>query len=195
MVAHTEVIVNKVDATCLSYGSTERKECSICGLVVEDSEILIPTGHTNKNGDDACDICGMKVKDADALTDHSDFAEVAVAKGDLVAGKWYRIYRDESTPGCYIDLSTDENFGYLVAYDGNSSYKNATYFCSGPLYIIKGMKFVYTDEYIDFYLEEGVYEIMHHTTGESTGKKLTIDETTTITGFTSGKCFELKQVN
>lgn len=195
MVAHTEVIVNKVDATCLSYGSTEQKECSICGMVVEDSEILIPTGHTNKNGDDACDICGMKVTGVDAVTDHSDFVEVAVAKGDLVAGKWYRIYRDESTPGCYIDLSTDENFGYLVAYDGNSSYKNATYFYSGPLYIIKGMKFVYTDEYIDFYLEEGIYEIMHHTTGESTGKTLTIDETTTITGFTSGKCFELKQVN
>ena len=194
MVAHTEVIVNKVDATCLSYGSTERKECSICGMVVEDSEILIPTGHTNKNGDEACDICGMKVKEADALTDHSDFVEVAVVKGDFVAGKWYRIYRDESMLGCYIDLSTDENFGYLVAYDGNSSYKNATYFYSGPLYIIKGMKFVYTDEYIDFYLEEGVYEIMHHTTGESTGKTLTIDETTTITGFTSGKCFELKQV-
>lgn len=164
-------------------------------MVVEDSEILIPTGHTNKNGDEACDICGMKVTGVDAVTDHSDFVEIAVAKGDFVAGKWYRIYRDESTPGCYIDLSTDENFGYLVAYDGNSSCKNATYFCSGPLYIIKGMKFVYTDEYIDFYLEEGVYEIMHHTTGESTGKKLTIDETTTITGFTSGKCFELKQVN
>ena len=194
MVSHTEVIVNKVDATCLSYGSTEQKECSICGMVVEDSEILIPTGHTNKNGDDACDICGMKVTGVDAVTDHSDFVEVAVAKGDFVARKWYRIYRDESTPGCYIDLSTDENFGYLVAYDGNSSYKNATYFYSGPLYIIKGMKFVYTDEYIDFYLEEGVYEIMHHTTGESTGKTLTIDETTTITGFTSGKCFELKQV-
>ena len=195
MVAHTEVIVNKVDATCLSYGSTERKECSICGMVVEDSEILIPTGHTNKNGDEACDICGMKVTGVGAVTDHSDFVEVTVAKGDFVAGKWYRIYRDESTPGCYIDLSTDENFGYLVAYDGNSSYKNATYFCSGPLYIIKGMKFVYTDEYIDFYLEEGVYEMMHYTTGASTGLKLTIDETTTITGFTSGKCFELKQAN
>ena len=195
MVAHTEVIVNKVDATCLSYGSTERKECSICGMVVEDSEILIPTGHTNKNGDEACDICGMKVKGADAVTDHSDFAEVAVAKGDLVAGKWYRIYRDESMLGCYIDLSTDENYGNLVAYSGSSNYKNSTYFHSGPLYIIKGMKFVYTDEYIDFYLEEGVYEIMHHTTGASTGLKLTIDETTTITGFTSGKCFELQQSN
>ncbi len=194
MVAHTEVIVNKVDATCLSYGSTERKECSICGMVVEDSEILIPTGHTNKNGDEACDICGMKVKGADAVTDHSDFAEVAVAKGDFVAGKWYRIYRDESMLGCYIDLSTDENYGNLVAYSGSSNYKNSTYFYSGPLYIIKGMKFVYTDEYIDFYLEEGVYEIMHYTTGASTGLKLTIDETTTITGFTSGKCFELKQV-
>ena len=150
MVAHTEVIVNKVDATCLSYGSTERKECSICGMVVEDSEILIPTGHTNKNGDEACDICGMKVKDPDAVTDHSDFAEVAVAKGDFVAGKWYRIYRDESMLGCYIDLSTDENYGNLVAYSGSSNYKNSTYFHSGPLYIIKGMKFVYTDEYIDF---------------------------------------------
>ena len=193
--AHTGVGGDKVDATCLSYGATGRIECSICGAVLEESEILVPTGHTNNNSDDACDICGMKVTGVDAVTDHSDFAEVAVAKGDFVAGKWYRIYRDESTPGCYIDLSTDENFGYLVAYDGNSSYKNATYFCSGPLYIIKGMKFVYTDEYIDFYLEEGVYEIMHHSTGESTGKKLTIDETTTITGFTSGKCFELKQVN
>ena len=192
MVAHTEVIVNKVDATCLSYGSTERKKCSICGMVVEDSEILIPTGHTNKNGDETCDICGMKVKDADAVTDHSDFAEVAVAKGDFVAGKWYRIYRDESMLGCYIDLSTDENYGNLVAYSGSSNYKNSTYFHSGPLYIIKGMKFVYTDEYIDFYLEEGVYEIMHYTTGAGTGLKLTIDETTTITGFTSGKCFELK---
>ena len=195
MVAHTEVIVNKVDATCLSYGSTERKECSICGMVVEDSEILIPTGHTNKNGDEACDICGMKVKGADAVTDHSDFAEVAVAKGDFVAGKWYRIYRDESMLGCYIDLSTDENYGNLVAYSGSSNYKNSTYFHSGPLYIIKGMKFVYTDEYIDFYLEEGVYEIMHYTTGAGTGLRLTIDETTTITGFTSGKCFELKQAN
>ena len=194
-IAHTEVIVNKVDATCLSYGSTERTECSICGTVVEDSKIIVPTGHTNNNGDDACDICGMKVKDADAVTDHSDFVEVAVAKGDFVAGKWYRIYRDESTPGCYIDLSTDKNNGYLVAYRSNSSYENATYFYSGPLYIIKGMKFVYTDEYIDFYLEEGVYEIMHHTTGASTGLKLTIDETTTITGFTSGKCFELQQSN
>ena len=194
-VAHTEVIVNKVDASCLSYGSTERTECSICGTVVEDSKIIVPTGHTNNNGDDACDICGMKVKDADAVTDHSDFVEVAVAKGDFVAGKWYRIYRDESTPGCYIDLSTDKNNGYLVAYRSNSSYENATYFYSGPLYIIKGMKFVYTDEYIDFYLEEGVYEIMHYTTGASTGLKLTIDETTTITGFTSGKCFELQQAN
>ena len=194
-VAHTEVIVNKTEATCLSYGSTGRTECSICGTVLEEGEILIPMGHTNNNNDDACDICGMKVEGADAVTDHDDFTEVAVAKGNLVAGKWYRIYRDESTPGCYIDLSTDENSGYLVAYDGNSSYKNATYFYSGPLYIIKGMKFVYTDEYIDFYLEEGIYEIMHHTTGESTGKKLTIDETTTITGFTSGKVFELKQVN
>ena len=194
-VAHTEVLVNKVDATCLSYGSTERTECSICGTVLEKGEIIIPTGHINNNNDNGCDICGMKVEGADAVTDHDDFTEVAVAKGDLVAGKWYRIYRDESTPGCYIDLSTDENSGYLVAYDGNSSYKNATYFYSGPLYIIKGMKFVYTDEYIDFYLEEGIYEIMHHTTGESTGKKLTIDETTTITGFTSGKVFELKQVN
>jgi len=192
-VAHTEVIVNKVDASCLSYGSTERTECSICGTVVEDSKIIVPTGHTNNNGDEACDICGMKVKDADAITDHSDFVEVAVAKGDFVAGKWYRIYRDESTPGCYIDLSTDKNNGYLVAYRSNSSYENATYFYSGPLYIIKGMKFVYTDEYIDFYLEEGVYEIMHHTTGASTGLKLTINETTTITGFTPGKCFELKQ--
>lgn len=194
-IAHTEVIVNKVDATCLSYGSTERTECSICGTVVEDSKIIVPTGHTNNNSDDACDICGMKVKDADAVTDHSDFVEVAVAKGDFVEGKWYRIYRDESTPGCYIDLSTDKNNGYLVAYRSNSSYENATYFYSGPLYIIKGMKFVYTDEYIDFYLEEGVYEIMHHTTGASTGLKLTIDETTTITGFTSGKCFELQQSN
>ena len=193
-VAHTEVIVNKVDASCLSYGSTERTECSICGTVVEDSKIIVPTGHTNNNSDDACDICGMKVKDADAITDHSDFVEVAVAKGDFVAGKWYRIYRDESTPGCYIDLSTDSS-GYLVAYRSNSSYENATYFYSGPLYIIKCMKFVYTDEYIDFYLEEGVYEIMHHTTGASTGLKLTIDETTTITGFTSGKCFELQQAN
>lgn len=191
-IAHTEVFVNKVDATCLSYGSTERTECSICGTVVEDSKIIVPTGHTNNNGDDACDICGMKVKDADAITDHSDFVEVAVAKGDFVAGKWYRIYRDESLPGCYIDLSTDKNSGYLVAYNGSSSNKNATYFYHGPLYIIKGMKFVYTDEYIDFYLEEGVYEIMHYTTGASTGLKLTIDETTTITGFTSGKCFELK---
>ncbi len=194
-VAHTEVVVNKVDATCLSYGSTERKECSTCGMVVEDSEMLIPTGHTNNNGDDACDICGMKVKDADAVTDHSDFTEVAVAKGDFVAGKWYRIYRDESMLGCYMDLSTDENYGNLVAYSGSSNYKNSTYFYSGPLYIIKGMKFVYTDEYIDFYLEEGVYEIMHYMTGESKGIKLTIDETTTITGFTSGKCFELKQAN
>ena len=194
-VAHTEVIVNKVDATCLSYGSTERTECSICGTVVEDSKIIVPTGHTNNNGDDACDICGMKVKDADAITDHSDFVEVAVAKGDFVAGKWYRIYRDDSTPGCCIILSTDENNGYLVAYRSNSSYENATYFYSGPLYIIKGMKFVYTDEYIDFCLEEGVYEIMNHTSGASTGLKLTIDETTTITGFTSGKCFELKQSN
>ena len=194
-VAHTEVIVNKVDATCLSYGSTERKECSTCGMVVEESKILVPMGHTNNNSDDACDICGMKVKDADAVTDHSDFTEVAVAKGDFVAGKWYRIYRDESMLGCYIDLSTDKNNGYLVAYRSNSSYENATYFYSGPLYIIKGMKFVYTDEYIDFYLEEGVYEIMHLTTGASTGLKLTIDETTTITGFTSGKCFELKQSN
>ena len=194
-VAHTEVIVNKVDATCLSYGSTERTECSICGTVVEDSKIIVSTGHTNNNSDDACDICGMKVKDADAVTDHSDFVEVAVAKGDFVAGKWYRIYRDESTPGCYIDLSTDKNNGYLVAYRNNSNYENATYFYSGPLYIIKGMKFVYTDEYIDFYLEEGVYEIMHHRTGASTGLKLTIDETTTITGFTSGKCFELQQSN
>ena len=193
-VAHTEVIVNKVDASCLSYGSTERTECSICGTVIEDSKIIVPTGHTNNNGDDACDICGMKVKDADAVTDHSDFVEVAVAKGDFVAGKWYRIYRDESTPGCYIILSTDSS-GYLVAYSGSSSYKNATYFYIGPLYIIKGLKFVYTDEYIDFYLEEGVYEIMHHTTGASTGLKLTIDETTTITGFTSGKCFELQQSN
>ena len=194
-IAHTEVIVNKVDATCLSYGSTERTECSICGTVVEDSKIIVPTGHTNNNSDDACDICGMKVKGVDAVTDHSDFVEVAVAKGDFVAGKWYRIYRDESTPGCYIDLSTDENYGNLVAYSGSSSYKNATYFYSGPLYIIKRMKFVYTDEYIDFYLEEGVYEIMHHTTGANTGLKLTIDETTTITGFTSGKCFELQQAN
>ena len=194
-VAHTEVIVNKVDASCLSYGSTERTECSICGTVVENSKIIVPTGHTNNNGDDACDICGMKVKDADAVTDHSDFVEVAVAKGDFVAGKWYRIYRDESTPGCYIDLSTDKNNGYLVAYGSNSNYEYSTYFYSGPLYIIKGMKFVYTDEYIDFYLEEGVYEIMHHTTGASTGLKLTIDETTTITGFTSGKCFELQQAN
>ena len=191
-IAHTEVIVNKVDASCLSYGSTERTECSICGTVVEDSKIIVPTGHTNNNGDDACDICGMKVKGVDAVTDHSNFVEVAVAKGDFVAGKWYRIYRDDSTPGCYIDLSTDENYGNLVAYSGSSNYKNSTYFHSGPLYIIKGMKFVYTDEYIDFYLEEGVYEIMHYTTGASTGLKLTIDETTTITGFTSGKCFELK---
>ena len=36
---------------------------------------------------------------------------------------------------------------------------------------------------------------MHYTTGAGTGLRLTIDETTTITGFTSGKCFELKQVN
>ncbi len=194
-VAHTGAIVNRVDSTCLSYGSSERIECSICGTVLEESEMLVPTGHTNNNGDDTCDICGMKVKGVGAITDHGDFAEVAVTKGDFVAGKWYRIYRDESTPGCYIILSTDENYGYLVAYSGSSSYKNATYFYSGPLYIIKGMKFVYTDEYIDFYLEEGVYEIMHHTTGASTGMKLTIDGTTTITGFTSGKCFELKQAN
>ena len=191
-VAHTEVSVNKVDATCLSYGTTARRECSICGTVLEESEIIVPTGHTDNNSDDACDICGMKVEGVDAVTDHSDFVEVAVAKGDFVAGKWYRIYRDESTPGCYIDLSTDKNNGYLVAYRSNSSYENATYFYSGPLYIIKGIKIVYTDEYIDFYLEEGVYEIMHYTTGASTGLKLTIDETTTITGFTSGKCFELK---
>ena len=191
-IAHTEVFVNKVDATCLSYGSTERTECSICGMVLKESEIIVPMGHANNNGDDACDICGMKVKDADAVTDHSDFTEVAVAKGDFVAGKWYRIYRDESTPGCCIIISTDENNGYLVAYRNNSNYENSTYFYHGPLYIIKSMKFVYTDEYIDFYLEEGVYEIMHYTTGANTGMKLTIDETTTITGFTSGKCFELK---
>ena len=47
-VAHTEVIVNKTEATCLSYGTTGRTECSICGTVLEEGEIIIPTGHIQR---------------------------------------------------------------------------------------------------------------------------------------------------
>ena len=162
---HTEVTDAAVAATCTTDGKTAGKHCSVCGEVIVAQEVIPATGHFDKNADFLCDACGY------AAT--ANAAEIDVVDGELVAGNWYRIYRP-SSDFVQFNLSNaptveevDGAWPYttnltLMANAANGNWPGKGYvYGPGPMgYTLEGMYSVINDEYIDIYLEVGVYAIM-----------------------------------
>ena len=157
--------------------------CTICGNT--------KTGEKHQHEDldfsGACDICDAPFY---AL---ANATEVDVVDGEYVAGNWYRIYRPEDT---YIEIHLSAIWqgggedGEVVKLMANSL--NPEWIFNGRGYLMmtapegltfKEMKSYITDEYIDVYLETGVYEV------DWNGEYITtsIDETTSISLRGSGE--------
>lgn len=58
---HNVVVDKEVRATCVSFGKTMGKHCSICGEVLIEQKVTQKTPHTDLNKDNKCDICGNKI--------------------------------------------------------------------------------------------------------------------------------------
>ncbi len=72
--AHSMVVVEGKEATCLSPGKTAYKYCVSCNYV-EESEIIPQLPHSDKNADTICDMCSSKLYGSEACTCicHNDF--------------------------------------------------------------------------------------------------------------------------
>ena len=187
---HTVVEVKGVEPTCTEAGKTSGSMCSACGIVYSAQEDIAALGHSDANGDGVCDVCKEIVSDAAFLTlfaDESNYTEVDAQVGDLVAGKVYRIYRPDepsitSLPGYgyYMQLSnfvsSDSNMGLQSMPKGAEDYEeNIIFKAATNGYAASGIYYKVYDDYVDFYLLEGTYQV------ESLGIEVTINEQTAIT--------------
>ena len=58
---HTEEVMPQVNATCVSYGLTQGKKCSVCDYVIIPQTQIEKRNHTDNDGDNSCDICGTRL--------------------------------------------------------------------------------------------------------------------------------------
>ena len=150
------------EATCEKEGE-RLMECVDCGKKI--TEKVEKAEHTD-DGEGTCEVC-----------EETLYELVTPEVGELVAGNCYRLYRTASSnPTPLVTLS---NGVQLCAMD-NLEYGYA--FSSGPLYRLEGLKVEETDEYIDFYLEEGTYMYVKYNDGTVVAGKepVVIDKTTSV---------------
>ena len=166
---HIPVDVPGYPATCVATGLTDGQTCGVCEAVIVKQEIIPKNVKAHVYENAVCINCGV--------FDTSLCVEVKAEEGELVAGNWYRMYRDS-----VMDLSCDlinpqyENFLCFFA----SSHPEETGFveCAGRASgcVVQGMEYVITDDYIDIYLAPSLYSLSVNPTIQ-----FEITEETTIT--------------
>ena len=57
---HSYKVVIVSEPTCTTIGYSEQ-QCTVCGEVEDDLNVLTATGHTDANGDGKCDDCGASL--------------------------------------------------------------------------------------------------------------------------------------
>lgn len=177
---HIVVDVPGYAATCTATGLTDGKTCSVCEAVIVAQQTIPKNYDAHNYEDSTCVDCGM--------TDTSEFEEVEVATGELVAGNWYRMYRGNSMnlSGEIINPSYEST---LCVYAGTlpNQGQNGFIECAGRYTncILEGIAYVITEEYIDVYFNPGVYKL-----SETSRATYEITEETTITSI-SGTIYRL----
>lgn len=159
---HNLVTLEAVEPTCTTEGKTQGMWCDQCKTIYKAQETIAVISHVDGNADNVCDVC--------SLTKKAAAKEVDVVDGELVAGNWYRIYRPE-TDHVSFQLSNAPTVGEsegdwpytqnlkLMASSSVDSCGGYVY-GPGPMgYVLNEMECVLGDEYIDVYLEVGVYTI------------------------------------
>ena len=186
---HEIAIREGYPATCESSGLTDGSYCVRCNTIYTAQEEIFPTDHSYEDG--YCKYCSQP--------DFESATEVAVEKGDLVAGNWYRIYKEheESTPNA-IYVSTGDMFGIGASpdFEGVISVPKVS---SGDSLILGNFISIDHEDYVDVYIGVGEYHLgigpynPEATDPDGNGSyDFFIDEETTIADiFGSTKIFRL----
>ena len=171
---HTLVTVKAVAPTCTETGLTAGQKCSTCDTVYVEQKEVPATGHTDANKDNKCDVCGAQM-----LPDTSTWAESVPVTSEKVAGKWYRVYRGDSNKLSIGGFggTISESYVAFYALDSVNHYFSVG---STPGFALQGLILIETDEYIDFFLDEGTYVLAE---GDS-GLTFEVNEDTVIRGIT-----------
>lgn len=173
-----------VEATCEMTGLTAGYACVRCDKVYTAQNVVEKLPHVDEDEDGYCDDCFAQL-----LPDTSTWSETAVVEGEAVAGNWYRIYRGETF---------SDNAFYLTGFGGNTQSARVSFYAvpassdehyfmtTVPGSRLDGMAIIMTDEYIDFFIEEGSYIVSR----TSAGAILEINADTAIESF-KGSVFRL----
>lgn len=177
---HIPVVVPGYAATCVSTGLMDGQTCGVCEAVIVKQETIAKVlKHNYQEGH--CVDCGVY--------DTSSCIEVKAEEGELVAGNWYRMYRDSSM-GLSCDLINPlyENFLGFYANSGNGTEKSGFVQCAGTFTgcQVLGMEFVIEEDYIDIYLAPSLYSMSN-----VPSIQFEITEETTITSI-SGTVYRLE---
>ena len=173
-----------VEPTCEMTGLTAGYACVRCDKVYTAQNVVEKLPHVDKDEDGYCDDCFAQL-----LPDTSTWIETAVVEGETVAGNWYRIYRGGTFSDNTFRLTgVGENAqAERVAFYAVPTSSDEHYFMTTvPGSRLEGMTIIMTDEYIDFFIEEGSYIVSR----ASVGAILEISADTTIESF-NGSVFRL----
>lgn len=169
---HIPVGVPGYAATCVSTGLTDGQACGVCEAVIVKQETIAKVlTHNYQEG--SCVDCGV--------FDTSSCIEVEAESGELVAGNWYRMYRDSSMSlSCGLINPLYEDFLCFFA-SSDPDEKVGFVQCAGRLSQCRalGMEYVIEEDYVDIYLASSLYTlsaavtVQFEITGETTIASIT----------------------
>ena len=198
---HKPVVLEAVAPTCTTEGKSQGVKCGNCSEVFAMQETIPIIEHEFENG--VCNTCGAKdaVAYLSLFENENNYTEKSVNIGDKVAGKVYRLYKttyESEGVGAFTSIGfTGESTIKIFSCDNDGS-ENCNAFCGSNTYIADIPCVIY-DEYIDFYLPEGLMILSHSCEkcedfiqNQGAVFTLIIDNTTAIESLTkAGFVFEL----
>ena len=150
---HVHVIVPGYPATCVETGLTDGKVCGVCDAVLVTQSIIPRSfNHAYENG--VCLVCGKEEP-----VDTSTYVEVEASIDELVVGNWYRIYNNSqfSLSADLVNSMYEPTVNLYCYFDYSSGF--ISYAGQSGGWVVDGMDYVITDEYIDVWLLPGVYTL------------------------------------
>lgn len=150
---HVQVTVPGYPATCKDEGLTDGIVCGVCETEIK-TQRPIPVLSNHDYVDGLCSVCG--------ILDLTACEEVAVEKGELVGGNWYRLYNfsNFSTNASLVNSSFESSaIFYRSIDDGSDGFIS---YCGYTGHRVIGMQYVFGDDYVDLYFAPGTYTLLNY---------------------------------